>query len=313
MSAKLNIVEGEFIRSESSFRNWVTADGSTGPSGQAGFKAETGRYHLYISHACPWAHRTLIYLTLKGLQEVISVSVVHPLMPEESWVFGDYPGSTEDHIHGSDYLYEVYRRADPEFNGLVTVPVLWDRKQNTIVNNESSEIIRMLNSSFDAYAGSAVDFYPEPLRDEIDAINSVVYEAINNGVYRCGFATSQDAYDKAYERLFRTLDELEQRLQSNRYLVGEQITEADWRLFTTLVRFDAVYYSHFKTNKKRLMDYPALWAYTRELYQVPGVAGTVNMDHIKTHYYASHRSINPTGIVPMGPDIDFLQAHGRGD
>lgn len=312
MSSKLKIVKGEFIRAESSFRNWVTPDGEAGISGNAGFNAEAGRYHLYISHACPWAHRTLIFRALKGLQDVISVSVVHPLMPEESWVFGEYPGATEDHINHSHYLYEVYQLADPDFNGLVTVPVLWDKQQQTIVNNESSEIIRMLNSSFDAFAKSAVDFYPEPLREEIDDINALVYENINNGVYRCGFATSQSVYDKAFDTLFDTLDELEQRLDSQRYLVGEQITEADWRLFTTLVRFDAVYYNHFKTNKKRLMDYPALWAYTRELYQVPGVADTVNMDHIKTHYFASHRSINPTAIVPRGPDIDFMSAHGRG-
>lgn len=312
MSAKLKIVKGEFIRSESSFRSWVTADGSAGPSGQAGFVAEPGRYHLYISHACPWAHRTMIFRALKGLQDVISVSVVHPLMPEESWVFGEYPGATEDHINKSYYLYEVYQLVDPDFNGLVTVPLLWDKKHQTIVNNESSEIIRMLNSSFNAYAKPQLDYYPQPLGDEIDAINKVVYENINNGVYRCGFATTQAAYDKAFDHLFKTLDTLEQRLVSRRYLVGEQITEADWRLFTTLVRFDAVYYNHFKTNKKRLIDYPNLWAYTRELYQVPGVAQTVNMDHIKYHYFASHRSINPTGIVPRGPDIDFMLAHGRG-
>lgn len=312
MSAKLKIVKGEFIRSESSFRSWVTADGSAGPSGQAGFVAEPGRYHLYISHACPWAHRTMIFRALKGLQDVISVSVVHPLMPEESWVFGEYPGATEDHINKSYYLYEVYQLVDPDFNGLVTVPLLWDKKHQTIVNNESSEIIRMLNSSFNAYAKPQLDYYPQPLGDEIDAINKVVYENINNGVYRCGFATTQAAYDKAFDHLFKTLDTLEQRLVSRRYLVGEQITEADWRLFTTLVRFDAVYYNHFKTNKKRLIDYPNLWAYTRELYQVPGVAQTVNMDHIKYHYFASHRSINPTGIVPRGPDIDFMLEHGRG-
>lgn len=312
MSAKLKIVQGEFIRTESSFRNWVTVDGSAGPSGQPGFVAEPGRYHLYISHACPWAHRTMIFRALKGLQEVISVSVVHPLMPEQSWVFGEYPGATVDHVNSAEYLYEVYQQVDPGFNGLVTVPLLWDKKQRTIVNNESSEIIRMLNSSFDAFATSPVDYYPQALRDEIDTINRVVYENINNGVYRCGFATTQSAYDKAFNQLFNTLEELEKRLTSTRYLVGEQITEADWRLFTTLVRFDAVYYNHFKTNKRRLVDYPALWAYTRELYQLPGVSDTVNMDHIKYHYFASHLSINPTGIVPGGPEIDFMQPHGRG-
>jgi putative glutathione S-transferase len=312
MSGKLKIVKGEFIRTESSFRNWVTADGTAGISGGAGFKAEAGRYHLYISHACPWAHRTLILRALKGLQDVISVSVVHPLMPEESWVFGEYPGATEDHINHSRYLYEVYRLVAPDFDGLVTVPVLWDKERQTLVNNESSEIIRMLNSSFDAFAKSPLDFYPESLRNEIDDINAMVYENVNNGVYRCGFATSQSVYDKAFDSLFDALDQLEQRLTSQRYLVGEQITEADWRLFTTLVRFDAVYYNHFKTNRQRLMDFPALWAYTRELYQVPGVAETVNMDHIKTHYFGSHRSINPTGIVPRGPEINFMSAHGRG-
>jgi putative glutathione S-transferase len=311
MSGKLKVVKGEFIRSESSFRNWVTKDGSAGPSGEGGFAAEPNRYHLYVSHACPWAHRTLIFRALKGLEDVISVSVVHPLMPAESWVFGEYPGATEDHINHAEYLYENYLKADPDFDGLVSVPVLWDKKRQTIVNNESSEIIRMLNSAFDDYSHSEMDFYPESLRKEIDAINDVVYNNINNGVYRAGFATTQAAYDKAFDRLFNTIDELEEILSKQRYLVGNQITEADWRLFTTLVRFDAVYYNHFKTNKKRLMDYPNLWAYTRELYQVPGVAETVNMDHIKYHYFASHRSVNPTGIVPKGPEIDFMLAHGR--
>jgi putative glutathione S-transferase len=311
MSGKLKVVKGEFIRSESSFRNWATKDGSAGPSGEGGFAAEPNRYHLYVSHACPWAHRTLIFRALKGLEDVISVSVVHPLMPAESWVFGEYPGATEDHINHAEYLYENYLKADPDFDGLVSVPVLWDKKSQTIVNNESSEIIRMLNSAFDDYSHSEMDFYPESLRKEIDAINDVVYNNINNGVYQAGFATTQTAYDKAFDRLFNTMDKLEETLSKQRYLVGDQITEADWRLFTTLVRFDAVYYNHFKTNKKRLVDYPNLWAYTRELYQVPGVAETVNMDHIKYHYFASHRSINPTGIVPRGPDIDFMLAHGR--
>ncbi len=311
MFGKLKVVKGEFIRSESSFRNWVTKDGSAGPSGGAGFAAEPGRYHLYVSYACPWAHRTLIFRVLKGLQDVISVSVVHPLMPSESWVFGEYPGATEDHVNHAHYLYENYLKVDPGFDGLVTVPVLWDRKRETIVNNESSEIIRMLNSAFDAYGNSETDYYPESLRVEIDAINDVVYENVNNGVYRAGFATTQKAYDKAFLQLFDTLDYLEESLSKQRYLVGNQITEADWRLFTTLVRFDAVYYNHFKTNKKRLIDYPNLWAYTRELYQVPGVAETVNMDHIKRHYFGSHRSINPTGIVPKGPEIDFMLPHGR--
>ncbi|WP_455199026.1 glutathione S-transferase family protein, partial [Kaarinaea lacus] len=266
---------------------------------------------LFVSYACPWAHRTLIFRALKGLQDVISVSVVHPIMPSESWVFGDYPGATVDHINNAHYLYENYLKADPGFDGLVTVPVLWDRKNGTIVNNESSEIIRMLNSAFEDYSTSAVDFYPESLHEEIDAINDVVYNNVNNGVYRAGFATTQTAYEKAFDDLFNTMDKLEKLLSSQRYLVGKHITEADWRLFTTLVRFDSVYYNHFKTNRKRLMDYPNLWAYTRELYQVPGVAETVNMDHIKQHYFASHRSINPAGIVPKGPEIDFMLPHGR--
>ena len=304
MFGKWKVNEGEFVRAESSFRNWITPDGR--------FTAEPNRYHLYVSHACPWAHRTMILRTLKGLEDVISVSVVHPLMPSESWVFGKYPGATEDHVNGASFLYENYLKANPKFNGLVTVPVLWDKKTETIVNNESSEIIRMLNSAFDEYAKNrSLDFYPEALREEIDLINELIYENVNNGVYRAGFATTQTAYEKAYNQLFDTLDKLEERLSSQRYLVGNQITEADWRLFTTLVRFDAVYYSHFKTNKKRLIDYPNLWGYTRDLYQVPGVAQTVNMDHIKTHYFGSHGSINPTGIVPKGPEIDFLQPHNR--
>jgi putative glutathione S-transferase len=311
MSEKPKKVSGEFIRSKSSFRNWVTKDGSAGLSGKGGFAAEPGRYHLYVSHACPWAHRTMIFRALKGLEKVISVSVVHPLMPAESWVFGEYPGATEDHINHAKYLYENYLIAAPDFKGLVTVPVLWDKKQQTIVNNESSEIIRMLNSAFNDFGNSDMDFYPEPLREEIDSINDIVYHNVNNGVYRAGFATTQKAYETAYDQLFSSMDELEQRLSKQRYLVGDQITEADWRLFTTLVRFDAVYYSHFKTNRNRLIDYPNLCGYTRELYQVPGVADTVNMDHIKRHYFGSHRSINPTGIIPKGPEIDFMLPHGR--
>jgi len=311
MIAKLKIADGEFVRTESTFRSWVTRDGSAGPSGDGGFAAEPGRYHLYVSYACPWAHRTLIYRALKGLEDVISVSVVHPLMPDESWVFGEYPGATPDHINNAHYLYENYLKADPAFNGLVTVPVLWDKQRHTIVNNESSEIIRMLNSAFDAFGNADLDFYPEALRGEIDTINRQVYENVNNGVYRAGFATTQQAYNKAYARLFNTLDELDTRLSKQRYLVGNQITEADWRLFPTLVRFDAVYYSHFKTSKRRLVDYPNLWPYTRELYQLPGVAKTVNMDHIKCHYFGSHRAINPTGIIPAGPEIDFMSPHNR--
>lgn len=311
MKSVLKINKGEFVRSESGFRNWITEDGSAGPTGESGFAAEAGRYHLYVSFACPWAHRALIVRALKGLEAVISVSVVHPLMPEESWVFGDYPGATEDHINHAHYLYENYLKANPNFSGVVTVPMLWDKKRQTIVNNESSEIIRMFNSAFNKFGNAEIDFYPEALREEIDAVNQPIYDNVNNGVYRCGFAKTQEAYDRAFDRLFETLDSLESKLSKQRYLIGDSITEADWRLFPTLVRFDAVYYNHFKTNHKRLMDYSNLWGYTRELYQVPGVAETVNMDHIKYHYFASHLSINPTGIVPKGPIIDFMQPHGR--
>ena len=309
---KPKIKSGEFVRAVSSFRNSIV------PANKAendnDFIAEANRYHLYISHACPWAHRTMIFRQLKGLEKMISISVVHPLMPQESWIFGDYPGATVDHINGANFMYENYQKADANFNGLVTVPVLWDKKHNTIVNNESSEIIRMFNTAFNDLLEtetSELDFYPKVLRNEIDAINATIYENVNNGVYRCGFANSQAAYNAAYKRLFDTLDMLEDLLSKQRYLVGEQLTEADWRLFTTLVRFDAVYYNHFKTNKKRLTEYPNLWAFTRELYQMPNIAETVNMDHIKYHYFASHRSINPTGIVPQGPDIDFMEVHGR--
>jgi putative glutathione S-transferase len=311
MTGKWEVKKGEFIRATSSFRNWITKDGSPGPTGEGDFAAEPDRYHLYISHACPWAHRTMIFRALKGLEDMISVSVVHPLMPAESWIFGEYPGATEDHVNHAHYLYENYQKVDPDFDGLVTVPLLWDKKRQTIVNNESADIIRMLNSAFDDFSHSTLDYYPESQREEIDAINDIVYNDVNNGVYKAGFATIQPAYEKAFDQLFDTLDFLEEKLSNQRYLVGTQITEADWRLFTTLVRFDAVYYNHFKTNKKRLMDYPNLWAYTRELYQVPGVAETVNMDHIKHHYFASHSSINPTGVVPKGPEIDFMVAHGR--
>ncbi len=303
---------GEFIRVQSGFRHWVTRDGSPGPSGMGGFQAEDGRYHLYVSLACPWAHRTLIFRELKGLEDIVSVSVVHPLMPPESWVFGDYPGATPDHVHGLHKLHQLYELAEPGFSGQVTVPVLYDIQRQVIVNNESSEIIRMLNSAFDDWGHGDIDFYPGHLRAEIDVVNALVYDKVNNGVYRAGFATTQQAYAAAYGNLFSALDELESRLSTRRYLVGDRITEADWRLFTSLVRFDAVYYSHFKCNRARLIDYPNLWAYTRELYQVPGIADTVNMDHIKTHYYGSHPSINPTGIVPLGPQLDFLQPHGRG-
>ena len=302
---------GAFVRKAASFRNWVTADGSPGPSGKGGFAAESGRYHLYVSLACPWAHRTLIFRKLKGLEPHISLSIVDPLMLEEGWVFSDGPGTLPDTVNGKKRLYEVYLAADPDYTGRVTVPVLWDRKTGTIVSNESSEIIRMFNSAFDRITGNSLDFYPKALRAEIDAVNERVYGTVNNGVYCAGFATTQAAYEEAFGQLFETLDWLEDRLGRSRYLVGEQISEADWRLFTTLVRFDAVYYGHFKCNRQRIEDYPNLSGYLRDLYQVPGVAETVNFDHIKRHYYGSHKTINPTGIVPLGPRLDYSRPSGR--
>ncbi|WP_421782779.1 glutathione S-transferase family protein [Kiloniella litopenaei] len=304
---------GKFQRTDAQFRNWVTSDGAQGPNGETGFPAESGRYHLYVNLACPWAHRTLIFRTLKGLEEVISVSVVHWEMKENGWEFkpGDL-GSTKDHLYGFDYLYQIYTKADPNYTGRVTVPVLWDKKEQTVISNESSEIIRMLNSSFDAFATKTVpDFYPEDMREAIDSVNDFVYHNINNGVYKSGFATTQTAYEEAYHALFDAMDDLEKRLSSQKYLAGDRLTEADWRLFTTLLRFDPVYYGHFKCNKKRLVDYPNLWALTRELFQYEGVAETVNIPHIKAHYYGSHDTINPTGVIPVGPDIDFNQPHNR--
>ena len=303
---------GRFQRQESQFRNWVTLDGQPGLSGEGGFKAEAGRYHLYVSYACPWAHRTLIFRALKGLEDAISVDVVHWHMAEEGWPFRPAEGYP-DRLYGSSHLHRIYTRAKSNYTGRVTVPVLWDKDRETIVSNESAEIIRMLNSAFVGLAGNNRDFYPEALRSEIDEINALVYQTVNNGVYRAGFATTQAAYEEAVKALFATLDKLEERLSSQRYLTGEQLTEADWRLFTTLLRFDPVYVGHFKCNLKRLVDYPNLWAYVRELYQMPGVAETVNMEHIKSHYYGSHLTINPTGIVPLGPEIDFTVPHGRGE
>lgn len=302
---------GKFERAASRFRDWVTADGTPAPGRERGFRAEPGRYHLYVSWACPWAHRTLIFRALKKLEGVISVSVVHHFMGENGWTFLKEDGATGDTLYGFDYLHQIYTKADPTYSGRVTVPVLWDRKEETIVNNESSEIIRMLNSAFDQWGDASLDFYPQPLRAGIDALNDFVYPAINNGVYRAGFATKQDAYEEAFRELFSALDEIEARLSRQRYLAGDRLTEADWRLFTTLVRFDAVYYSHFKCNLRRIADYPNLSNYLRDLYQVPGVAGTVNMAHIKAHYYGSHRTINPTGIVPLGPELDFDAPHDR--
>lgn len=303
--------KGRFVRSESQYRNWITADGAAGPSGEGGFKAEPDRYHLYVSLACPWAHRALIFRALKGLESMISVSVVNSYMGEHGWTFEAEPGATGDQLYGLDYMYQLYQKADPDYSGRVTVPVLWDKQRHTIVNNESAEIIRMLNSAFDGIGATPGDYYPPQLRAEIDKLNDEVYDRVNNGVYKAGFATTQDAYEQAVVPLFETLDALEQRLNRQRYLTGEQITEADWRLFTTLIRFDAVYHGHFKCNLKRIVDYPNLWGYVRELYQWPGVAQTVNMDHIKGHYYRSHGTINPTGVVPVGPVLDLQQPHQR--
>ena len=298
-------VNGEFVRRDSQFRARVTADGSSG------FPAEARRYHLYVSTACPWAHRTLIFRKLKGLDEAISVSVVDPVVVNEGWTFGTGTGCVPDTVNGFHHLHQVYSKAKPDYTGRVSVPVLWDKKTSTIVNNESSEIIRMLGSEFEAFAGSHEDYYPKAVRAEIDAVNEFVYSNINNGVYRAGFAATQEAYERAFNALFGALDQLEPRLARLRYLVGDEVTEADWRLFTTLVRFDAVYYGHFKCNRRRIVDYPNLSNYLRDLYQVPGVAGTVDMDHIKRHYYASHLHLNPTGIVPKGPELHFDAPHDR--
>lgn len=294
--------DGHYVRRDSVFRDRIMADGSSR------YLAEPDRYHLYISLACPWAHRTLIFRKLKKLENIVSLSIVDPVMGPHSWHFSDGPDCIPDTVNGKQYLYEVYLLADPHYSGHITVPALWDKKTGTMVNNESAEIIRILNSEFDAFGDANIDFYPQPLRSDIDTINAYIYDNINNGVYQAGFATRQMAYEDSVSKLFAALDELERRLAKQPYLIGQQITEADWRLFTTLVRFDAVYYSHFKCNIRRLCDYPNLWRYTRMLYQVPGIAETVNMQHIKTHYYRSHAQINPTGIVPKGPLIDFIEA-----
>ena len=303
---------GKFVRSTAGFRNWITPDGSAGTSGEAGFEAESGRYHLYVSYACPWAHRTLIFRVLKGLEDHISVSVVHPDMMNDGWAFDDsYEGATRDHLFGLSFLRDIYTKANPQVSGRVTVPILWDKKRETIVSNESSEIIRMLNSAFDGITGNLLDFWPQDLRSEIEVMNARIYSAVNNGVYKAGFATSQSAYDEAVHSLFTSLDWLEEHLAKNRYLMGKRLTEADWRLFTTLVRFDAVYHLHFKCNRNRLIDFDNLWAYTRELYQMAGISATVNMDHIVRHYHYSHNSINPHRIIPINPAIDFNAPHNR--
>lgn len=297
---------GHFVRSQAQLRNWITADGAAGPSGRAGFKAEPDRYHLYVSLACPWANRTLIMRALKGLESMIDVSVTHWLLGDQGWSFEPGPGVIPDPLYQSRYLHELYTRSDPKYTGKVTVPVLWDKLHHTIVSNESAEILRMFNSAFDGVGARPGDYYPLALRPEIDAVNARVYETLNNGVYRAGFAKSQDAYEAAVGPLFETLDWLEQRLRASRYVCGDALTEADIRLFTTLVRFDSVYHGHFKCNVRRLIDYRALWAYARGLYQRPELGNSIDFTHIKRHYYMSHTAINPTRIVPVGPELDWL-------
>src|SRR5262245_26462898 len=303
---------GRFERAQTAFRNWVTIDGRPGPSGSDGFSAAAGRYHLYVSLACPWAHRTLIMRALKGLEQIVPVSITHWLMAEQGWTFAPAEGVIPDPLFNSRYLHEIYTRADAHYTGRVSVPVLWDQHTQTIVNNESSEIIRMFNSAFDAVGAQPGDYYPKESREEIDALNARIYNTVNNGVYKAGFATTQAAYEEALAPLFESLDWLEERLTSRRYLCGDRVTEADWRLFTTLLRFDPVYVGHFKCNIRRLVDYPALFAYTRDLYQWPGVRETVSLTHIKRHYYMSHTTINPSRIVPVGPAIDYDAPPGRG-
>jgi glutathionyl-hydroquinone reductase len=297
--------DGHFVRQESAFRNQIERDP------KARFPAQPNRYHLYVSYACPWAHRTLIFRKLKNLESCISVSVVDPLMGEHGWVFTKENPELSDHLYQKKYLYEIYTKAQSDFTGRVTVPILWDKETHTIVNNESAEIIRILNQAFDSWGDASLDFYPQELRAEIDEVNDWVYDQVNNGVYKCGFATTQHAYETAFDALFKALDSLEERLSKQRYLVGNRLTEADWRLFTTLVRFDSVYVGHFKCNQRRIADYPHLWNYTRELFQTPGVASTVHMNHIKEHYYRSHPTINPSGVVPKGPALDFTLPHDR--
>ena len=299
--------DGTFKRQDSRFRSWVTPDGAPGPTGVGGFAAAPGRYHLYVSLACPWAHRTLILRRLKGLEDMIDVSVVHWLMRDDGWTFAEGPGATGDAIHGARFLHQVYSAADPAYTGKVTVPVLWDKAGRTIVSNESADIIRMFNSAFDAVGARTGDYYPEPLRPRIDALNDRIYATLNNGVYRAGFATTQTAYEEAVGPVFDTLDWLEGVLApGGPWLLGEALTEADVRLFTTLVRFDPVYHGHFKCNRRRIVDYPALRDYVRRFASLPGVAATIDLEHIKRHYYESHRGINPTGVVPVGPDPDLL-------
>jgi len=298
---------GKFQRRDSAWRNWITADGSSG------FKAESGRYHLYVAYACPWAHRTMIFRTLKGLEDHISFDVVHPFMGKDGWHFGtDFEGATGDSLFGAEFAHQIYTRSDPDATTRVTVPILWDKETGKIVSNESSEIIRMLNSAFDGITGNQLDLWPEPMREEIETVNERIYHTLNNGVYKSGFARSQSAYDAAVGELFDTLDWVEDRLATNRYLMGDTLTEADWRLFVTLRRFDAVYHTHFKCNRSKLTEFANLWAYARELQQMPGIAATTDLKHITHHYYESHTSINPFGIVPTGPKPDWSEPHKRG-
>jgi glutathionyl-hydroquinone reductase len=302
---------GRLQRAPAAFRDWITADGSPGPSGEGGFEAEPSRYHLYVARACSWAHRTTIFREIKGLQGLVGLSVTHRLMAEQGWTFDPAPGVVPDDVNGVRHLHELYARSKPCYTGRATVPVLWDRRRARIVSNESADIVRMFNAAFDGLGAREGDYYPEALRTEIDGLNERIYDDLNNGVYKAGFATSQDVYDEAVARVFETLDWLEGRLAGSRFLCSDGLTEADWRLFTTLLRFDLVYHGHFKCNPRRLVDYPALWSYTRELHQHLGVRGTVDFDHIKRHYYASHRRINPTGIVPAGPVLDFDRRGSR--
>lgn len=302
---------GRFERKAPQFRNWITADGSAGPSGDPGFKAEADRYHLYVSLACPWAHRTLIFRALKGLEKMLPISSVHWYMADSGWTFAAGDGVIPDTVNDAEYMYQIYTAAMPDYSGRVTVPVLWDKQTGTIVSNESPEIIRMFNSAFDNAGAKEGDYYPQALRAEIDSLNERIYNTVNNGVYKCGFATTQEAYEEAVVPLFDTLDWLDERLSAQRYLTGSDITEADWRLFTTLVRFDPVYVGHFKCNIKRIVDYPNLSEYVCDLYQQPGVAQTVNMQHIKNHYYGSHGTVNPSAVIPLGPEIDFAASHNR--
>ena len=303
---------GHFKRSESAFRNWVTPDGAPGLTGKGGFPAQSGRYHLYVSLACPWAHRTLLMRQLKGLEDHIAVSMVHPLMLDHGWTFGtDFEAATGDSLYQHEFLYQLYLHAMPDYSGRVTVPVLWDTEQHTIVSNESADIIRMLNSAFDGVGATAGDYYPEALRAQIDELNSWIYDKVNNGVYKAGFATSQSAYDESATTVFAALSDLESILAKQRYLTGEQLTEADLRLWTTLVRFDPVYHTHFKCDKYRLSDYPNLFGFLRDIYQMPGIADTVDMAHIRHHYYRSHGTINPHGVISLGPEQDLNQPHHR--